>query len=104
IFPDGTTMLIDAAGSLISPTDAIPPPPQKPNSNVSPGLAITNYTKHFIKPASNKINYLLLTHFDPDHMGSYSADLPLHATGDFRMGGITEVGAEIPFDKIIDRG
>jgi len=104
IFPDGTTMLNDAAGSTISPTDAIPPPPQKPNSTVSPGLAITNYAKHFIKPASNKINYLLLSHFDPDHMGSYSSSLPLDPTGKFRMGGITEVGTKIPFDKIIDRG
>ena len=104
IFPDGTTMLVDAAGSNISPTDAIPPPPQKPNSNVSPGLAITNYTKHFVKSASNKINYLLLTHFDPDHMGSYSASLPMDPTGSFRVTGITEVGAKVPFDKIIDRG
>lgn len=104
IFPDGTTMLIDAAGSLISPTDAIPPPDQKPNSNVSPGLAVTNYTRHFIKAASNKINYLMLSHFDPDHMGTYSSSLPLDPTGTFRMGGITEVGAKIGFDKIIDRG
>ncbi len=104
IFPDGTTMLIDAAGSLISPTHEIPPPPQKPNSNVSPGLAITNYAKHFIKPASKKLNYIMLSHFDPDHMGSYSSDLPTDPTGKFRMGGITEVGAKIPFDKIIDRG
>ncbi|MBD1423192.1 ComEC/Rec2 family competence protein [Sphingobacterium chuzhouense] len=104
IFPDGTTMLIDAAGSLISPTDAIPPPSQKPNGNVSPGLAVTNYTRHFIKTASNKINYLMLSHFDPDHMGTYSSSLPLDPTGTFRMGGITEVGAKIDFDKIIDRG
>lgn len=104
IFPDGTTMLNDAAGSLISPTDAIPPPPQKPNSSVSPGLVITNYTKHFIKPASNKINYLLLSHFDPDHMGTYSTSLPMDPSGTFRMGGITEVGAKVPFDKVIDRG
>lgn len=104
IFPDGTTMLVDAAGSLISATDDIPPPLQKPNSNVSPGLAIANYTKHFIKTASNKINYLLLTHFHDDHMGSYSADLPLDPTGTFRMGGITEVGVAISVDKIIDRG
>ncbi len=104
IFPDGTTMLIDAAGSLISPTDAIPPPSQKPNGNVSPGLAVANYTRHFIKTASNKINYLMLSHFDPDHMGTYSSSLPLDPTGTFRMGGITEVGAKIDFDKIIDRG
>ena len=104
IFPDGTTMLNDAAGSTISPTAAIPPPPQKPNSDVTPGQVITNYTKHFIKPASKKINYLLLSHFDPDHMGSYSEELPLDPTGTFRMVGITEVGANIPFDKLIDRG
>lgn len=104
IFPDGTTMLIDAAGSSISPTNSIPPPPQKPNSNVSPGLAISNYTKHFIKAASNKINYMMLSHFDPDHMGSYETYLPLDPTQTFRMGGITEVGTKINFDKIIDRG
>src|SRR5690606_16135371 len=77
---------------------------QKPNERVSPGLAITNYTKHFVRPASNKIDYLLLSHFDPDHMGSFETTLPMHATGTFRMGGITEVGAHIAFDKIIDRG
>ncbi|WP_234573610.1 ComEC/Rec2 family competence protein [Rhodohalobacter sp. 614A] len=104
IFPDGTTMLIDAAGSLISPTHEIPPPPQKPNINVSPGQAITNYARHFIEPASKKLNYLMISHFDPDHMGSYSDDLPLDPTRNFRMGGITEVGAKITFDKILDRG
>src|SRR5690606_26432871 len=65
---------------------------------------VTNYTRHFIKAASNKINYLMLSHFDPDHMGTYSSSLPLDPTGTFRMGGITEVGAKIGFDKIIDRG
>ncbi|ALJ06471.1 hypothetical protein APS56_15605 [Pseudalgibacter alginicilyticus] len=104
IFPDGTTMLIDAAGSLISPTAEIPPPPQKPNVNVSPGLTITNYTKYFIKTASNKLNYIMLSHFHPDHMGSYDTGLPLNPLGSFRMGGVTEVGTNIAFDKIIDRG
>lgn len=104
IFPDGTTMMVDAAGSLISPDAEIPPPPQKPNSNISPGKAIANYVKHFIKPATNKLNYIMLSHFDPDHMGTYSTNLPLHSSGSFRMGGVTEVGAAVPFEKIIDRG
>lgn len=103
IFPDGTTMLVDAAGSLISPTDAIPPPPQKPNESVSSGQAITNYANHFIKSASGKLNYIMLSHFDPDHMGSWDATLPLHSSQKFRMGGLTEVGAKIKFDKILDR-
>lgn len=104
IFPDGTTMLIDAAGSNISPTADIPPPAQKPNANVSPGLAVTNYTRHFIRAASNKINYLMLSHFDPDHMGSFTTSMPMDPTSTFRMTGITEVGAKIDFDKIVDRG
>src|SRR5690606_34511112 len=104
IFPDGTTMLIDAAGSLIDANDPIPPPAQKPSTGVSPGTVIANYTKHFAAAASNKIDYLMLSHFDPDHMGGYDANLPLHSSGVFRMSGVTEVGAKVPFDKLIDRG
>src|SRR5690606_1105944 len=104
IFPDGTTMLVDAAGSLIPYTDAIPPPPQKPNDSISPGLAVANYTNHFIRSASGKLNYVLISHFDPDHIGSWDSNLPMHSSNSFRMGGISEVGAKIDFDKIIDRG
>ncbi|MCH5719522.1 ComEC/Rec2 family competence protein [Niabella hibiscisoli] len=104
IFPDGTTMMVDAAGSLISPTADIPPPAQKPDGSISPGTAIADYVKFFIKTASNKLNYIMLSHFDPDHMGTFSTSLPTHCSGDFRMGGVTEVGAAIRFDKIIDRG
>lgn len=104
IFPDGTTMLVDAAGSLILPSDPIPPPPQKPNSNVASGLAISNYVKHFIKSASNKLNYVMASHFHGDHMGEYGTNLPLDPTQNFRMGGMSEVGVKVPVDKIIDRG
>ena len=104
IFPDGTSMLIDAAGSLIDANDPIPPPAQKPNMHVSPGTVIANYTKHFIAAASNKLDYLMLSHFDPDHMGSYASSLPMNGSGAFRMSGVTEVGAKVPFDRLIDRG
>ena len=104
IFPDGTTMLIDASGSLISATDSIPPPPQKPNDAVSPGTAIANYAKHFIKPASNRLNYMMISHFHADHMGGYDDTLPMHSSNSFRLSGITEVGAKIKVDQILDRG
>lgn len=104
VFPDGTTMLVDAAGSLIPYTDAIPPPPQKPNDSISPGLAVANYTNHFIRSASGKLNYVLISHFDPDHIGSWDSNLPMHPSNSFRMGGISEVGAKLRFDRIIDRG
>ena len=102
IFPDGTSMLIDAAGSLIDPNHEIPPPPQKPNTQISPGKVIAHYAQHFLP--SGKLDYMMLSHFDPDHMGSYSSSLPLDPTGHFRMSGVTEVGAMIPVGTILDRG
>ena len=105
IFPDGTTMLVDAAGSLLSSSAEIPPTPAKPNSTITSGQVIINYTKHFIKATNNdKLNYILISHFHPDHMGNYSTSLPLAPAGNFRMGGVTEVGEKIPFETIIDRG
>lgn len=104
IFPDGTTMLLDAAGSTIPVTAPIPPPAQKPNENVTPGLVVSNYTSYFTKPTKNGIDYLVLSHFDPDHMGSYETYLPIHKSGKFKKVGVTEVGSNIPFHKLIDRG
>lgn len=104
IFPDGTTMLVDAASSLISPTDAIPPPPAKPNAVAVPGQTISNYVAHFVESASKRLNYLMISHWHADHMGDYDSTLPQHSSGQFRMGGITQIGANIKFDKIIDRG
>ncbi len=104
IMPDGTTMLVDAASSLISTNDAIPPPPAKPNATAVPGQTISNYVSHFVKNASNKLNYLMISHWHADHMGEYDTSLPQHSSGQFRMGGITQIGANIRFDKIIDRG
>lgn len=105
ILPDGTTMLVDVAGSTISDDDEIPPPPAKPNVSADPGQTVSNYVLHFIKAASNKLNYILISHWHADHIGGPPTDdMPLHAAGQFRICGITKVGSTIPFDKIVDRG
>ena len=48
ILPDGTTMLIDAAGSLLSPNAEKPPTPSKPNGNITSGAVIIDYIKAYI--------------------------------------------------------
>ena len=105
ILPDGTTMLLDAAGSTISDDDAIPPPPLKPNASADPGQTVSNYVSHFIKAASNKLDYILVSHWHADHIGGPpAATMPLHSTGGFRICGLTKVGSDIHVDKIVDRG
>lgn len=104
ILPDGTTMLVDVSSSLISPTETNPPPPRKPNASITSGKAIVNFINHFL-PANNKrINYILLSHFHPDHTGGYESSLPAGPGGTFKKNGVTEIGADIPFDLIVDRG
>lgn len=104
ILPDGTTMLIDAAGSLLSPTAEKPPTPSKPNDNITSGAVIIDYLKAYMPQRCNgTLDYMVLSHFHGDHMGSWSTSVPKHSAG-FYMNGMTEVGAEIPVAKILDRG
>lgn len=104
ILPDGTTMMVDASSSLISPNNEYPPPPRKPNDVISSGKAISNYIKHFLPENNQKLDYVVLSHFHPDHMGGQSNSRPDGPGGNFTKNGVTEIGVEIPFDVIMDRG
>ena len=105
IFPDGTTMLIDAAGSLLSKNAEKPPTDSKPSGDITSGQVITDYIRNYSPEIANgRINYMMVSHFHSDHMGSYSASLPKHSSGKFLKTGITEVGGNLPFDVIMDRG
>lgn len=104
ILPDGTTMMADAASSLLEPDHKYPPPPKKPNENISSGKAISNYISHFLPAFNKKLNYIVLSHFHADHMGGVSNTMPAGPGGTFLKNGVTEVGVEIPFDLILDRG
>ncbi len=102
ILPDGTTMLVDAgATSRPKPrvTDA------RPNESRTPGEWISRYILHYLQGTpQKKLNYIFLTHFHDDHMGARTSEKKTSAGGDYYLTGITEVGDNIPFDKIVDRG
>ena len=103
ILPDGTTMLIDAAGSLLTTSDK-PPTDPKPNTDITSGAVIIDYLKAYMPEVCNgTLDYMILSHFHGDHMGSWSTSVPKHSAG-FYMNGMTEVGAEIPVARILDRG
>jgi len=103
IFPDGTTMLIDAGESHR------PPSPReaaaKPNSSRTPGEWISRYISNILYETKMelKLDYILLTHFHGDHMGGVHPDNKQSQKGNYELSGITEVGENIRFKKIIDR-
>lgn len=102
ILPDGTTMLVDA-GATNRPKPRVTD--TKPNEKYTPGEWISRYLLYFLQDRpEKKLNYIFLTHFHDDHMGAISPGLKVSKNGGYLLSGITEVGDNIPFEKIIDRG
>jgi beta-lactamase superfamily II metal-dependent hydrolase len=107
IFPDGTTMLLDAgemdptAERTNSARNARP----HPNGTKRAHEWIVDYIKRFHPIPSNPvINYAVITHFHDDHFGSYYPTAKKSSKGDYYLSGITGVGEHIMFKKILDRG
>ena len=106
VFPDGTTMLLDAGDVDRSAKARINNPlkiaPRLPDSTFSAAQSINEYLAR-ISPAATQIDYAVITHFHPDHYGAIS---PLSKTshyGSYKLSGITEVHEYIPIKKLIDR-
>jgi hypothetical protein len=100
IFPDGTTLLVDAGAS----TTPIPYATARPNDSRRPGEWIARYVEHFHPGPSPVLDYVLLTHFDPDHIGLVDQNSPLSSSGAYRLSGITDVGDRVAIRTLIDRG
>lgn len=102
VFPDGTTMIVDAGavgdGMAIAGTDP------RPNATRRAGGWIIRYIDTMLAPASVRIDYAVLTHFPADHIGQVTPASPASASGAYRLTGITEVGDRIPIGTLIDRG
>lgn len=100
--PDGTTLLIDAGATSDSTNVSCI---QKPNAQVRPGQWIASYVQRQILPAGRReLDYALITHIHPDHLGDLGGGDPSSPKGDYRLTGITDVDALVPIRKLIDRG
>jgi beta-lactamase superfamily II metal-dependent hydrolase len=102
IFPDGTSLLVDA-GATLRPGPRVTP--QRPDASRPPGEWIARYIRRVLEPTGPvRLDYALLTHFHEDHMGTPSAAAKKSATGGYQLAGITEVGDHIPIGTMLDRG
>ena len=109
ILPDGTTLLVDAAGA--NPMDdeleshGYPLAPAKPSGEITSSQVIVDYIRNYLPAVSEgKIDYAVLTHYHGDHMGIITDDMPVHQDGGFVISGLTDVGSQIPIKVIYDRG
>jgi beta-lactamase superfamily II metal-dependent hydrolase len=101
ILPDGTTMMIDAGDIAKGHHTA----EARPNAGKTPGEWISRYVLRMMQPLpEKKIDYVLSSHLHDDHMGSAEPGKKKSAKGNYLLTGISEVGDQIPFGKIVDRG
>ena len=83
-------------------------PPQgtapRPDDSRTPGEWIARYVRQMLahdpEPA---IDYAVITHFHPDHMGAVTQEIPPSKTGAYRLTGITDVGDRVPIRTLLDR-
>jgi beta-lactamase superfamily II metal-dependent hydrolase len=106
VFPDGTSLLIDAGAinSLDWRTSKPRNIPVRPNGDRQAGEWIARYARHILRfQARPAIDYAIITHFHDDHMGT-PLNVTKRAAGNYVLAGITEVAEHIPIRKILDRG
>ena len=102
IMPDGTSMLIDAGASNdgfdVSVTT-------RPGTTKRPGEWIARYVARQLAATGHVgLDYALVTHLHPDHLGDVSPTSPPSRFGNYRLTGITDVAEAIPIGVLIDRG
>ena len=106
IFPDGTTMLLDAgemdptAERTNSARNATP----HPNGSKRAHEWIVDYIKRVHPLPTPAIDYAVITHFHDDHYGSFYETAKKSTKGDYFLSGITGVGDHILLRRILDRG
>lgn len=107
IFPDGTSMLVDAAGAIITKKVASLPTDPKPNASITAGQAVTDYLRYFLpktkKDADGHLDYMMISHYHSDHMGSIVPGQKRNEEGGFFLTGISEVASEYLPDRMIVR-
>ena len=101
IFPDGTSMLLDAGEFHCAPdkSTAI-----LPDGSRHAGEWIARYIKR-VNPAGDHVDYMMCSHFHSDHCGieTYNAGKTSNSGADYFLSGFAQVGEYIHFDEVFDR-
>ncbi len=105
MFPDGTTLLVDAgdAGGAEPAGRHTRDGDQQPDNSRTAAQQIARYIRH-MTGSDARLDYAVITHFHPDHMGGITGSDPLSTHGNYRLRGITELSETLPIARLVDRG
>lgn len=102
LFPDATSLLIDAGASLNGTDVSVA---TRPDASRRAGEWIARYARrHLAGAGQDALDYLLVTHLHPDHTGDVDAQAPQSVHGAYRLSGVTDVAEMISVRTLIDRG
>ncbi len=103
IYPDGTTLLVDA-GDLFGYKDPkFDSVPARPSENEEPWETYADYILHFMPEGHSHLDYFVLTHYHIDHYGYIGEGRTMHPEGDYALVGPVGLYSRVPFDLLIDR-
>lgn len=102
IGPDGTGIMIDAGAATGGPDVSCPP---RPDASRRPGEWVARYALRQLKATGRaELDFLVVTHLHPDHLGALTDGLPSSARGDYALTGVTDLAEQLPIGVVIDRG
>lgn len=107
VFPDGTTLLVDAGDMSDTHPRTLSPrnTARRPDASRSTAAWIVDYIRQFAPPNRPvTLDYGLITHYHDDHFGEWDPERKTAKNGAYKLTGITEVGDMIPIRILIDRG
>ncbi|MFA6956610.1 MAG: MBL fold metallo-hydrolase [Thermoanaerobaculia bacterium] len=99
VFPDGTTLLVDAGDA----GEGIPLATAMPDASRGAGEWIARYLKR-VAGDDVRIDFAVATHFHPDHIGNPQPTARKSAEGGFAVVGLAAVNEQVPIRKLVDRG
>lgn len=101
VMPDGTSILVDAGASVNAPDVSAAP---RPSAERRPGVWIARYAqRHLRATGAVGLDYMLVTHLHPDHLGDIDGASPVSADGTYRLTGVSDVAALLPVGTLLDR-
>lgn len=103
IYPDGTTMLVDAGDLFGYKPPKYEAVPARPSADEEPWQVYADYIRHFLPKGHDRLDYCVVSHYHMDHYGYIGEGRKMHPDGGYALAGPMGLYSRMPFDRLVDR-